>query len=115
MICIHCHQVGVRKNGHTHNDKQNYYCPKCGRQFVEGGQAWFVSDADKLQIDLLLLERISLRGICRVMGVSMTWLMSYLQTSMMKSLALLVLRKICFWNKFIAKSVAQEWSFWGYN
>jgi hypothetical protein len=39
----------------------------CGRQFVAGGQDWFVSDADKLQIDCLLLERISLCGICRVM------------------------------------------------
>jgi hypothetical protein len=27
MICIHCHQAGVRKNAHTHTDKQNYYCP----------------------------------------------------------------------------------------
>lgn len=35
MICIHCHQAGVRKNAPAHTDKQNYYCPKCGRQFVE--------------------------------------------------------------------------------
>jgi insertion element IS1 protein InsB len=78
MDCIHCHSKRVRKNGHIHNGKQNYYCTSCSRQFVEGGQEWFVDSKERSQIDKLLLERISLRGICRVMGVSLSWLLGYI-------------------------------------
>jgi len=46
---------------------------------VEGGQEWFVSQSDKVLIDKLLLERISLSGICRVGDVSEQWLLSYLK------------------------------------
>ena len=79
MKCIHCSGENTKKNGHTHYGKQNYYCHDCQRQFVEGGQAWFVSDWDKLMINKLLLERISLSGICRVCDVSQGWLLSYIK------------------------------------
>jgi transposase-like protein len=69
----------VRKNGHIHNGKQNYYCNSCKRQFVENGQEWFVDSKERAQIERLLLERISLRGICRVMQVSLSWLLGYLK------------------------------------
>ncbi|WP_445447106.1 IS1/IS1595 family N-terminal zinc-binding domain-containing protein, partial [Emticicia aquatilis] len=68
-----------KKNGHTHYGKQNYFCHNCQRQFVEGGQDWFVSDSDKLLINRLLLERISLSGICRVCDVSQQWLLNYIK------------------------------------
>lgn len=55
-------------------DKQNYQCTTSLRQFVESGQDWFVSQADKDLIDKLLLERISLAGICRVSNVGQSWL-----------------------------------------
>lgn len=51
----------------------------CNRQFVENGQKWFVNESDKLYINKLLLERISLSGICRVCDVSETWLLSYIK------------------------------------
>lgn len=79
MDCIHCHSTLVFKNGHTRSGKQNYGCNSCRRQFVEGGQAWFVDSKERLQIDKLLLERISLRGICRVMSVSLSWLLNYIK------------------------------------
>lgn len=79
MKCIHCNQEQVRKNGHTHYGKQNYYCNSCKRQFVENGQDWFVDSKERAQIEKLLLERISLRGICRVMGVSISWLLNYVK------------------------------------
>jgi hypothetical protein len=28
-------------------NRQNYLCHNCNRQFVEGGQDWFVSESDK--------------------------------------------------------------------
>ncbi len=72
-----CQSVNVVKNGMTYYGKQNHKCKYCKRQFVE--------PSPKEQLDLeqtvrsLLLERISLRGICRTVGKSMGWLMHYLQ------------------------------------
>lgn len=77
--CPHCHSPSLKKNGHTHYGKQNYLCKSCTRQFVENGQAWFISDSEKELIDKLLLERIPLAGICRVTGVSERWLLSYIK------------------------------------
>lgn len=79
MNCPHCHSAKVKKNGHTHYGKQNYQCNDCKRQFVESGQDWFVSDSEKQQINKLLLERISLAGICRVFDISETWLLNYIK------------------------------------
>ena len=79
MKCSHCQTENTKKNGHTHYGKQNYYCHSCNRQFVEGGQDWFVNQSDKVLIDKLLLERISLSGICRVCDVSEQWLLGYIK------------------------------------
>lgn len=80
MNCPHCHSKNSRKNGHTHYGKQNYLCNDCNHQFVEGGQDWFVSESDKILINKLLLERISLAGICRVCDVSESWILKYIKT-----------------------------------
>jgi len=77
MNCPHCQSPRIKKNGHTHYGKQNYQCTACRRQFVELGPDWFVNEADKVLINKLLLERISLAGICRVCNVSPTWLLAY--------------------------------------
>ena len=79
MKCSHCNSQYIKKNGHTHYGKQNYLCHMCNRQFVENGQNWFVNEADKLLINKLLLERISLAGICRVCDISEKWLLSYIK------------------------------------
>jgi hypothetical protein len=79
MKCSHCGSATTKKNGHTHYGKQNYLCHSCNRQFVEGGQDWFVSESDKTLINKLLLERISLSGICRVCDVSEQWLLAYIK------------------------------------
>lgn len=79
MQCPKCKSEKVKKNGQTHYGKQNYQCRLCERQFVENGEAWFISDEDKALINKLLLERISLSGICRVCNVSERWLLSYIQ------------------------------------
>ncbi len=79
ISCSHCGSAKTKQNGHTHYGKQNHFCHGCQRQFVAGGQQWFVSDADKSLINKLLLERISLAGICRVCDVSQTWLLAYVR------------------------------------
>ena len=80
MECPHCHSTKIKKNGHTHYGKQNYHCTSCYKQFVESGQDWFVSSSDKELINKLLLERISLAGICRVCNVGESWLQRYIKT-----------------------------------
>jgi insertion element IS1 protein InsB len=77
--CVDCKSKAV-KNGRTSYGKQKYLCKSCKRQFVKDGQDWFVSDADRAKIDKLLLERIPLRGITRVMDVSLSWLCNYVKT-----------------------------------
>lgn len=79
MDCPRCGSSQTKKNGTSHTNKQNYYCHGCNRQFLENGQDWFVSESQRSLINKLLLERISLAGICRVVGVSESWLQSYIK------------------------------------
>lgn len=75
--CPSCGSFHSIKNGSTHNHKQKYQCKDCGRQFVLNPTNKPISSDTKSLIDKLLLERISLRGIVRVTGVSFAWLQSY--------------------------------------
>lgn len=76
-VCPSCASEEIKRNGHIHNGKQNYQCKVCGRQFVTDSTKRYVSEQERETIDRLLLERISLAGICRVMKVSQTWLLNY--------------------------------------
>jgi insertion element IS1 protein InsB len=67
-----------KKNGHIHNGKQNYQCKDCGRQFVDGFAQDLLSGDTRALIERLLVERISLRGICRAVGVTLKWLVGFL-------------------------------------
>ena len=78
LICPSCNSPHCKKNGHIHNGKQNYRCKDCGRQFVLDKSQKIISDLTKQLIKNALLERISLRGICRTFSVSLTWLLGYL-------------------------------------
>ena len=77
MECPNCKRNHVVKNGHIHNGKQNHICCHCRRQFVEDPQKKPISDQQKELIDKLLLERVPIAGIGRVVGVSESWLQSY--------------------------------------
>lgn len=75
--CPDCGAARWKKNGLTHSGKQNHKCLECGRQFVLNPQQKRISEDDRETIRGLLNERISLRGICRVMKVSMDWLLDF--------------------------------------
>jgi transposase-like protein len=77
-VCPQCQSPKYKKNGHIHNGKQNHQCHDCGRQFVDCFEQYRVSDATRALIERLLVERISLRGICRVVGVKLKWLLGFL-------------------------------------
>ncbi|MCH8292330.1 IS1 family transposase [Candidatus Poribacteria bacterium] len=78
MHCPACNSTSTKKNGHIHNGKQNHYCKECSRQFVFNPQQILISLAKRQRIRKLLLERIPLRGICRVEGVSLRWLLAFI-------------------------------------
>jgi len=75
--CPACDSTNTKKNGHTHNAEQNHYCNECGRQFVKNPQQILISLAQRELLRKLLLERIPLRGIYRVEGVSLRWLLGF--------------------------------------
>ena len=117
IYCPECGSEKNKKNGHIHNGKQNHYCKKCGRQFVENPEQKLISVEKREQIRKLLLERIPLRGICRVMGVSLLWLLDFM-TSEYEQLpddlnyqSSLKTDKLLIWS--IDSEVDEMWSFVG--
>jgi insertion element IS1 protein InsB len=79
-VCPRCKSSTYKKNGHIHNGKQNHQCKDCGRQFVDCFEQYLVSDETRDLIERLLLERISLRGICRAVKVGLKWLLGFIVT-----------------------------------
>ena len=65
------------RSGHTYYGKQNYQCLLCARQFVIKNET--VSPEKRHLVKRMLLERISLRGICRVWEVSLSWLLNFVE------------------------------------
>src|SRR5512135_2198283 len=76
--CPRCEETDYKKNGQTHHGKQNDQCRRCGRAFIQELDREPVSLEQQALVKKLSLERISLRGICRVVGVSLGWLLNYL-------------------------------------
>jgi insertion element IS1 protein InsB len=78
LRCPRCQLSHIKRNGHTYYGKQNYQCKLCNRQFVIREET--VSAENKELVKSLLLERISLRGICRVLGISLCWLLNFIES-----------------------------------
>jgi insertion element IS1 protein InsB len=76
--CPGCRSTQFKKNGHIYSGKQNHQCKACGRQFVASANDRLIAEEQRTLIEYLLRERISLRGICRVVGVSLTWLLHFM-------------------------------------
>ena len=76
--CPACGSTRFKKNGHTHNGKQKHQCKACPRQFVQCSEQYLISDETRALIERLLRERISLRGICRAVGVGLKWLLGFI-------------------------------------
>lgn len=75
--CPRCGSIRYKRNGRIHTGKQNHRCKACGRQFVLSAAHRRISDADRALIQRLLNERLSLRGICRAVQVSLRWLVNF--------------------------------------
>ena len=71
--CPSCESTHILKNGSTHHKKPKFLCKTCGRQFIETPPKRSISSGVKEIIKKLLLEIISLIGIARSLGVSMSY------------------------------------------
>jgi insertion element IS1 protein InsB len=76
LSCPRCGLSHIKRNGHTYYRKQNYQCLSCRRQFVK--DAHRIDSATRVLVKKLLLERVSLRGICRVLSISLAWLLDFI-------------------------------------
>jgi transposase-like protein len=73
-MCPQCKSPRYKKNGRIHNGKQHHHCHACGRQFVQCFEQYLIAEDQRALIERLLREQISLRGICRAVGVTLKWL-----------------------------------------
>ena len=76
--CPRCGSIWYKRNGHIHTGKQNHRCKLCGRAFVQLPENPAITEEQRALIERLLLERISLRGICRAVGVGLRWLLQFI-------------------------------------
>lgn len=79
LTCLNCQKHNIIKNGPTYYGKQNHKCKDCGRQFVNDN-THTVDQKTRDIAEKSLSERISLRGICRMLGVSFNWLYDFAQS-----------------------------------
>ena len=80
ILCPECQSPVVVKNGHVASSgKQNWRCRGCGRQFVANPSRHAMNPAEKEIARALLKERVSLRGIARVLKVSPSQVLSFFE------------------------------------
>src|SRR4051795_7860025 len=76
--CPRCGSMWFKRNGHIHTGKQNHRCKRYGRAFVLNPENSVITEEQRILIERLLLERSSLRGICRAVGVGLRWLLHFM-------------------------------------
>src|SRR5215831_18546501 len=76
--CPACGSTRYKKKGHTRQGKQQHLCKNCERPLSAGADNLLISPERRAEIANLLRERLSLRGICRAVGVSLTWLLHFM-------------------------------------
>src|SRR5262245_61828075 len=64
-----CGSKRYKKNAHTRHGHQNHQCKTCEHQLSASADIPIITHERRTLIANLLRERISLRGLCRAMGV----------------------------------------------
>jgi insertion element IS1 protein InsB len=77
-VCPRCQSPKLKQNGHMHNGTQNHHCHDGGRQCVQCCEPSLISADQRDRIERLLVERSSLRGSCRAVGVTRKGLLGFL-------------------------------------
>jgi transposase-like protein len=76
--CPACGSTRYKNNGHTRQGKQHHLCKNGERQLSAGADNLLIAPERRAEIAHLWRERLSLRGICRAVGVSLTWLLHFM-------------------------------------
>ena len=63
--CPKCRSTWYKKNGHTHQGRQNHQCQACERQFVATAEDRSIADEQRTLIEYLLRERSSRCAVSR--------------------------------------------------
>jgi hypothetical protein len=71
-------KVGQKERGHIPTGKQNHRCKVWGWAFGLTPENPVITEERRVLIERVLLERISLRGICRAVGVGLQWLLQFM-------------------------------------
>jgi len=77
--CPQCGSKRDKRNGHLHTGKQNHRGKACERAFVLTPENRLITDEQRTLIERFLLEKISLRGICRAVGIDLRWLLHFVE------------------------------------
>jgi transposase-like protein len=75
--CPRCGAAHVVRNGLTRAGSVNLLCRGCGRRFVPDPKRAPITPEREDLVRRLLLERLSLRAVARVAGVSRSWLQRF--------------------------------------
>ena len=78
--CPRCAATHGVRNGPNSAGTPTFRCRPCGRRFVADPQKGAVSTERQALIRRLLRERLSLRAIVRIVGVSRSWLQRFVNT-----------------------------------
>lgn len=75
--CPRCQSAAVVRNGPTANGTPSFRCRPCGRRFVAHPRKGPVTAERRELVERLLGERLGLRAIARVTGLSRSWLQAF--------------------------------------
>ena len=81
VTCVHCGSVNLRRDGKAPNGKQKYFCHDCQRGSRQNPSPRGYSAGFQAQVLAAYHERCSLRGVCRIFGVSRQTLVTWLKKS----------------------------------
>ena len=81
ILCVHCGSDRLRRDGLAYNGKQKYFCNACKRGSRQNPKARGYSQDFQAQALAAYHERASLRGVCRIFGISRQTLITWLKKS----------------------------------
>ena len=115
--CVRCESIDLVKNGHDYKGAQKYHCKNCGRYGTLQAQTGY-STRVREQVKGAVLERVSLRGIERIFGLSRRtvsrWLVQWIrevpavEATLLPAEAEDVLELDELWS-FVAKKTEERW------
>jgi transposase-like protein len=81
ILCLHCGSDRLRLDGKAPNGKQKYFCNTCKRGSRQNPKSRGYSQDFQAQVLAAYHERASLRGVCRIFGISRQTLITWLKKS----------------------------------